>query len=102
MPRPLPVGLAGRISRPPFRSPDFWPRARVGVFHGSFPWNSANSDGAALFWRSYDLLRVGDGLAIYFRAHDRSESGLAAGEPSQDIHQLRDLRWRIKVHPAPR
>ena len=33
MPRPLPVGLAGRISRPPFRSPDFWPRARVGVYN---------------------------------------------------------------------
>src|SRR5713101_8237012 len=37
MPRPLPVGLAGRISRPPFRSPDFWPRARVGVYNRGQP-----------------------------------------------------------------
>src|SRR5271166_752488 len=56
------------------------------------------ANGPALFWRSYDLLRVRDRFAIYFRAHDRRESGLAAGEPSQDIHQLRDLRWRIEVH----
>src|SRR4029079_14627883 len=53
---------------------------------------------ATLFWWSYDLLRVRDGLAIYLRAHDRRESGLAAGEPGQNIHQLCDQRRRIEVH----
>src|SRR4029077_949753 len=34
-------------------------------------------------------LRVGDCLAINLRPHDRSERGLRADKPSEDIHQLR-------------
>ena len=48
--------------------------------------------------RSNNPLRVGDCLAINLRRHERSERGLLADEPDEDIHQLRHLRRSIEIH----
>ena len=58
----------------------------------------ARSDPKSLFRRTYNPLRVGDCLAINLRPHDRSERRLRADKPSEDIHQLRDLRRSIEIH----